>query len=290
MATRPRFRPSPWPLPGLLAAVLLSACAAGGDRPSGGGGTPGAGDDWGEDWADSEGTAGETASFTWGIVLATFSAEGHQAAAARTVAQLPDIDPRLAEARVYPASKGTLVVYGRYGAATDADAQRDLEWVKSLTVNNRPAFPLAMLTRVKSLHSGPLDPMDLMSARKRFPRVDPLYTLEVGVWGDFESGALTREQVHAATERYARELRGRGFEAYFYHDDDKGLSIVTVGLFDHRAIDTRTGFYTPAVEALLREFPAHLVNGAELREPIDSRHPSRGTRVQRPMLVHVPKS
>ncbi len=292
METRPRSRRSaPWPLHGVLAAILLSGCAAAGKKEAGTAPAraPATGDDWGEDYAASEDAPHESGAFTWSIVLATFSADDHKAAAARTLGQLPQIDPLLAAARVSPTSEGSLVVYGSYDTATDAAAQRDLDWVKSLSINNRPAFPRAMLTRLKPPEARPRDPMDLMSARQRHPRVDPLYTLEVAVWGDFESGTLSREQIHANTERYARELRGRGFEAYFYHDDDKRLSLVTVGLFDRTAIDPRTGFFSPPVEALLKQFPAHLVNGAELREPIDSRHPSRGTRVQRPMLVHVPK-
>jgi hypothetical protein len=183
-----------------------------------------------------------------------------------------------------------MVAYGRYEGPQSADAQRDLAWVKLLTLDDVPAFPRAMLTRVNLRPAAAgADPLALMSARLRHPRIDPLYTLEVAIWGDFESGKLSLAEIHREAERHARELRARGFEAYYHHDDDRRLSMVTVGLFDHTAIDQRTGLYGPAVEALMQEFPAHLVNGQELLEPIDGRRLQRGTRVQRPKLVHVPK-
>ena len=274
---------------GALAATL-AACASTPPDRSGGREGDAASDDWGVALLPREGASGEQASITWTIVLVTFSAPGHPGAAARTVGQLPAIDPRLGAARVHTTSSGSMVVYGSYGGPGEPEAQADLEWIKSITVNDAAAFPRAMLTRIRPraalAHS---DPFDLMSVRRRFPHVDPLYTLEVAVWGDFESGQLTLDQIHAHAERYARELRAQGFDAYYYHDDDKRLSTVTVGLFDRTAIDPRSGFYSAPVERLLRLFPAHLVNGEPLREPLDSRRPSRGTRVQRPMLVHVPK-
>jgi hypothetical protein len=201
------------------------------------------------------------------------------------------IDAKLAGgAWVHTGAGGSLVAYGRYESAQSDDAQRDLAWIKGLTLNDLPAFPRAMLSRVNLRPAAAgYRPLELMSARIRHPRVDPLYTLEVAVWGDFESGKLSIEQIHRSAEEYARTLRTRGFEAYYHHDDDRRLSMVTVGLFDHTAIDQRTGLYGPAVEALLRDFPAHLVNGQELLEPVDGRRVQRGTRVQRPKLVHVPK-
>ncbi len=147
-----------------------------------------------------------------------------------------------------------------------------------------------MLTRV-TLRTSPtrLHPFALMSARHRHPKVDPLYTLEVAIWSDFESGKLSLDEIHRQAESYAKKLRVDGYEAYFHHDDDKRLSTVTVGLFDRTALDARTGLYGHAVEGVLQRFPARLVNGETLREPIDGRNPTRGTRVQQPRLVHVPK-
>ncbi len=40
----------------------------------------------------------------------------------------------------------------------------------------------------------------------------------------------------------------------------------------------------------MEEFPAHLVNGERLLEPIDGRNPARGMRVQKPRPVLIPKT
>jgi hypothetical protein len=282
-------------LAAFLAILLVSACAS--DRGGGPGGPdsgyqPG---DWGEAVASEAGGGPGTTSSgpesVWTIVLATFSQPGHAQAATRSRQQLGRIDPTLGgDAWVHTGPDGSVVAYGRYESPGTADAQRDLAWVKGLTLDDVPAFPRAMLSRIK-LRAGAAqyDALNLMSARLRYPTVDPLYTLEVAVWGDFESGELSLEEIQRAAENYTRQLRARGFEAYYHHDNDRRLSMVTVGLFDYSAIDQRTGLYGPAVDALAKQFPAHLVNGEELLEPIDGRRPQRGTRVQRPVLVLVPK-
>jgi hypothetical protein len=254
--------------------------------------------DWGEDWQPppapetrtagaDPGDAGRTT--VWSIVLVTYSDEGHREAAANVVEQLPTIAPELGAARVHTTSKGSMVVYGRYDGPQNDAAQRDLKWVKEITMGNRRVFPRAILSRINLGARRALHPHALRSVRLRHPNVDPLYTLEVALWGDFESGKLAPADIRRRAEAYANELRAQGFEAYFHHDDDKRLSMVTVGVFDRTVIDPRSGFYGPAVEALLQRFPAHLVNGELLYEPIDRYRPARGTRVQRPMLVHVPK-
>ena len=128
-----------------------------------------------------------------------------------------------------------------------------------------------------------------MSVRQLHPNVNPLYTLQVAVWGDFESGKLTLEQIHQKAEAYTTELRVKSFEAYFHHDDDQRLSVVTIGVFDRRAIDPQTGFFSPEVEALIHRFPAHLVNGEPLMEIKNRRDPRRSRQPQTPRLVEVPK-
>jgi hypothetical protein len=282
----------------LLAAVstiLLAACASG---PAGDSRDPDsayAAGDWGEKVESGSGGDGEpTASgpeSVWTIILATFSQAGHAQAAATSRRQLGRIDPTLGtDAWVHTGPDGSVVAYGRYEGPRSEAAQRDLAWVKGLTLDDIPAFPRAMLSRIKlRAAASQYDPLSLMSARARHPTVDPLYTLEVAIWGDFESGKLTLKQIHREAEAYARALRARGFDAYYHHDNDRRLSMVTVGLFDYSAIDQRTGLYGPAVDALSRQFPAHLVNGEELLEPIDGRRPQRGTRIQKPVLVLVPK-
>jgi hypothetical protein len=226
----------------------------------------------------------------WSIVLATYTAPGDVEAATRTLGELPLLDPALRGAWLHRTTAGSMILYGRYEGPQSAAARRDLEWVEGLRLGGVPAFPKAMLTRVRPGGGQAVDdPMDLRSVRLRFPDVDPLYTLQVATWSDFESGALSLSQIHDRAEAYARELRARGFEAYYYHDDDKMVSHVTVGVFGRGALDPRSGFYSTEVESLLERFPQHLVNGEVFLEPISSVRPSLGTRVQKPPLVLVPK-
>jgi len=250
-------------------------------------------DDWGTDWDPGRGSSDSTAgaSTIWAVVLATFPSEsGSRAAADNMMRQLQTLAPQLDELWVHSAGSGAMVVSGRYDSAENPDAQAALHRIKAVEIQGQPAFARAMLTRVRVRPVGlATHPLSLMSVRLRYPNLDPLYTLEVGIWGDFESGLLTLKQIHEKAETQTRELRNRGFEAYFYHDNDKRLSVVSVGVFDHTAIDARSGMYGPALQSLMDQFPAHLVNGETLLEPIDGRDISRGTRVQRPMPVLIPK-
>ena len=256
---------------------------------------PAAPDDWGMDWdrtGDRRAAAATAARNTvWTIVLATFPSEtGAMDAANRMVSQLRTLAPDLTDVWVHATGGGAMVVSGHYDSAESPDAQADLRRVKSTLIREQPAFARAMLTRIKlrPVTAG-INPYALLSVRLRYPNRDPLYTLEVGIWSDFESGELSLDEIHDKAEAQTRQLRSQGFEAYFYHDNDKRLSSVTVGVFDHKAIDPRTGLFTAALQQLMDNFPAHLVNGEPLLEPIDGRDARRGTRVQKPMAVLIPK-
>ena len=289
---------------GLLCIVTTPACGPesdslstrSGDLGTGSGSSAIAGgDDWGTDWDQglqrrSPGSAAG-ASTVWAIVLATFPSEaGALAAANNMMRQLQTLAPQLGELWVHSTDNGAMVVSGRYDSAESPDAQAALHRIKAVQIQGQPAFTRAMLTRVKVRPVGlGTHPLSLMSVRLRYPNLDPLYTLEVGIWGDFESGKLTIKEIHEKAETQTRELRSQGFDAYFYHDDDKRLSVVTVGVFDRTAIDPRSGMYGPGLQSLMDKFPAHLVNGETLLEPIDGRDASRGTRVQKPMPVLIPK-
>ncbi|MHC4103198.1 MAG: hypothetical protein ACYSW1_20215, partial [Planctomycetota bacterium] len=261
-----------------LCSILAGGCAVDSGGPPPGGEPLFEAGDWGEDRPDAVApgqatpAAGTSRRTVWTIVLATFPSQGHQQAAANSVRQLPRIDAKLSGgAWVHTGADGSLMAYGRYESAQSEDAQRDLGWIKGLTLNDVPAFPRAMLTRVNLRPAAAgFDPLELMSARLRHPNVDPLYTLEVAVWSDFDSGKLSLKQIRRSAENYARTLRAKGYEAYYHHDDDRRLSMVTVGLFDRSAVDQRTGLYGPAVDVLLRDFPTYLVNGEELLEPMST--------------------
>ena len=280
--------------------LVLLACALGGCGGPGPGRsdrfpTASTGDlDFGQDWATPSARPGqapaEGRTSIWTIVLGTFTSDDHVAAAADMLRRVRSLLPEPATARAHTTGRGSMVIYGAYSGPDDPDAQADLQRIKQTTIGGRPAFRWAMLSRIR-LQSDPgrLHPLQLLSVRKRFPDVDPLYTLQVAVWGDFESGQLSLAEIRKRAEADTRKLRAQGFEAYFHHDDDRRLSMITVGLFDQTAIDPQSGLLSPPVEHLMRRFPQHLVNGEPLSEPIDRLRPRRGTRVQRPMLVLVPR-
>ncbi|MDY7110263.1 MAG: hypothetical protein SYC29_16665 [Planctomycetota bacterium] len=259
-----------------------------------------AGLDPNEGWQAESGRAGrggevrrqaeEGRSFFWTILLGSYTDEGHENAAANMVRSCATIDARLGAARVHTTSKGSMVIYGAWDDPEAPAAQAALDWIKGIELRDRPVFPRAMLTRINLRHAQrQFEAGELMSVRLRYPRVDPLYTLQVAVWGDFGSGELSLEEIRRRAEAYTRELRGRGHNAFFHHDDDQRLSMVTVGLFDHTAIDPESGLYSAEVERLLAAFPEHLVNGEPLYEPTAPGRAESRRRVQKPRLVLVPK-
>ena len=290
---------------GIVVVVGLITIASGGvggcaeTTAEGPGRTTGAfdfGDDWETPVSSGAGRGGGgvgassavVAGASWSILLETFSTPDHRQVAGNMLADLPRVSPQLGAAWTHAVDQGSMVVYGRYPSPKDPAAQRDLEWIKGLTRRDLPVFPRAMLVRVRLPDPGPKSPLALTSVREKYPFIDPLYTLQVAVWGVFGSD-LSLARIQQDAEAYARRLRTRGHQAYVHHDPDSELSMVTVGLFDQRAIDSVSGLPNAEVQRVRREFPEHLVNGEPVRELLDSRNPALGTRVQEPMLVLVPK-
>ncbi|HWB18762.1 MAG TPA: hypothetical protein VG711_00555 [Phycisphaerales bacterium] len=226
---------------------------------------------------------------TWGIVLQTFTGDDSQYAAANVKRQLPVVAPELANAQVKTTQVGSMLVWGAYTGPDDPHARQDLKNIKSLTSKNRPIFPHAMLAKVVDPNMT-ADPstFNLMTARKKYPKVDPLYTLQVAIWTTDDMSANALKRIQNEANDYTRELRTKKFEAYVYHDTDKRMSTVTVGVFGANAIDAQSGLYSDEVEALLKKFPENLVNGLPLEEYKNPKHPELGTQVQKPKLVLVP--
>ncbi|MHC4910691.1 MAG: hypothetical protein ACYTF9_13345 [Planctomycetota bacterium] len=279
--------------------VLLAGCEDGrsADTMSTGGGRASLDDDgldFGDDWeaptqSDSVASSASPDVAAWGIVLKTFSDLGHETSARTMVQDLAQVDGRLGrKAWINSTDKGSMVVYGRYAAADSPAATRDLEWIKGLELSNRQVFPRAMLSFVRPQRTTGWADYELMSVRDLFPHIDILYTLEIEVWGEF-GGHLTWAQVQRKAEARARELRAAGEQAYVYHDGSKNMSMVTVGLFDHKVVDAASGIDHPNVAFLKRRFPHRLVNGEQLLEPIDPRRLSRGTQPSGSRLVSVPE-
>lgn len=230
----------------------------------------------------------------WSIVLGTFAGDNHLQEARAVHHQVTGSISELASARVHSTERGSMLVYGRYESHDDPRASKDLERIKQVTVNDMPIFGRAFLTplpasRTERSNQSSSSQYDLMSVRERYPDMHPLYTLQVAIWGDFDSDSLTLEQIRRNAEADVQRLRADGHEAYVFHDEQQQQSMVMIGLFNRNAINSKTGEFSPELRQLMRQFPAHMVNGEELLEPIDRRRPNRGTRVQRPSLVIVPR-
>ena len=228
---------------------------------------------------------------TYAITVATFTGP-HNAVAARDAASRfvlsqPTIGRMLV---VRPRRRGSVLTYGSYTGYSDPAAKEDLKALRNVRLaDGRKAFGQMIITKFRSPRSMQnLHPYDLWTVRRDYPTVVPIYTLDVAIWGDFESGQLPTEQRRKLAEQYAASLRSKGFESFFYHDDEKNLSSVTVGLFGHSAVDAETGFYSWEVDSLITQFPERLVNGEEFLELRNVADPSLGMRAQQPRLVEVP--
>ena len=159
---------------------------------------------------------------TYAITVATFTGP-HHAAAARDAASLfvlsqPAIGRMLV---VRPRRGGSVLTYGSYTGYDDPRAKEDMNALRNVRLANaQPAFGQMIITKFRSPRSmQSLHPYDLWTVRRDYPTVVPIYTLDVAIWGDFESGQLPKEQRRKLAEQYASSLRSKGFESFFYHDD-----------------------------------------------------------------------
>ena len=257
-----------------------------------------AGLDFGAEWERKLGQAGGRQPWIgegvnsprrWTIVLNTFTAHNHAQAATNMIQQVQQITPQVGDMRVETTQNGSMVVHGRYAGPGESAATMELKRIKEIKYHKRAIFGGAMLTRLAGAKPRSLHPHDLRMVRRTHPGVNQIYTLNVAVWGDFDSGQWPAERIHRAAEAQVRELRSRGFEAYFHHDDEKLLSDVTVGVFGAKAIDPQSGVMSMEVLELMKKFPYRLVNGQPLETPVNPRRPADGTVKQASMLVEVPK-
>ena len=226
----------------------------------------------------------------YAITVATFTgnyhAESAREAASRFVLARPDIGRQLV---VRSRRRGSVLTFGSYTGYDDPLAKNDIKALRNILFEGRPVFGQMILTRFRNPRSmQSLHPYDLWTVRRDYPTIVPIYTLDVAIWGDFESGQLPKSKRRTAAEQHAATLRSNGFEAFFYHDDELNLSSVTVGLFDYNAVDAETGFYSWEVDTLIQQFPARMVNGEQFMEFRNPGDPSLGTRPQQPRLVEVP--
>lgn len=233
----------------------------------------------------------DSARGRWSVMLATFTQEDHAPRANAFRIELVREYPELARAEVRRVGKGSAIVIGRFDAPADKSAQAELKRVKSIERKDRKPFAAAMLVRTATDDSSAIrKPRDIRNLRARYPKVRPLFSLQVAAWSTFGEKGVAYTDMRAAAERYCAELVAKGNDAWFHHDDDSETSIVTVGFFDKRAYDAKSTLFSPEVEDLMRQFPAHLVNGEPLLIPIDPSNPKSRTKPQPCRLVEVPEA
>ncbi len=227
----------------------------------------------------------------WSVMLATFSQPDHLARANAYRVELVREYPQLSQAAVRRVGKGSAIVVGRFEGPDDKAAQAELKRVKTLERNGRKPFAGAMLLRT-STDDAPaaIKPHDIRNLRAKYPKMRPLFTLQVGAWSTFNDKSLKYDDMRKAAEAYCAQLRAKGHDAWFHHDEDSETSIVTVGKFDRRAYDAKTTLFSPEVEDLMREFPAHLLNGEPALIPVDASNPKGKTKPQGCRLVEVPEA
>jgi len=223
----------------------------------------------------------------WSVLLLSFTAEGHEQLARAACEQLRGRYRELGDAFVRTKEKGSVVLVGRFSSPKDPDAKPMLKSVQSIVDSTGRPFARALLTRWEPSRDTRPGPHDLRQARRANPSVARLFSLEVAVWSDFGSGEIAIDDIRKKAEAYARQLRAQGAEAFYFHDDDRKMSIVTVGVFGEDAYNPQTMLFSDAVDAVKRKFPSLLVNGETL---LKLKHPGSKETVPEPsVLVEVPK-
>ncbi|MDP6987206.1 MAG: hypothetical protein QGG74_04090, partial [Phycisphaerales bacterium] len=124
------------------------------------------------------------------LVLQTFPGDSNGEAAAVWRKQLgtlvPPLDPDLG---VHTDSKGSIVIYGHYEGWEDPKVSEDMASLKGLRVNGKRIFgPIIRTTVRPQRNPEQIHPHELLSLRAKHPEVRTIYTLEIEVWGDFDSG------------------------------------------------------------------------------------------------------
>ncbi len=227
----------------------------------------------------------------YGICVATFSDVNHRVEGNEYIRRLGLLLPGISEElSLYSESDNSMVLYGDYEGWNDPDVRDDTAKLRNVQIQGRKIFDTPILTEVTPPRDpATIDPIELLSLRLKYPEARTLYTVEIAVWGDFESGELPPDRRRRIAEEYARSLRSAGHKAWFHHDELKQMSTVTIGVFDHRAVDAASGIRSPAVECVVETFPMRLVNGEPLMIPVIRGDPGSGSRPQKPMLVEVPR-
>ena len=222
----------------------------------------------------------------WGVLLLSFTGEEHLESAKAACRQLRQRYPLLKDSYVREKSNGSVVLVGRFTAVDDPAAKPLARQVQALQDGDERPFARAFLTRVEPAKRGSSGALELRRLREENPDVRELYSLEVAVWSDFGSGEISLDEIRRQAEAYTKKLRAQGYMAFYQHDDDKRMSMVTVGAFGKDAYDAKTMVYSDEVEAIRKNFSKLLVNGEELLRPV--MRGSKEVTPERPILILVP--
>lgn len=216
----------------------------------------------------------------WTIVLATFDGADAEHRASeltgrRQLSYVPDLWTKKQDQQVY-------VLRGQYADPTSSAAQRDLQQTRMVPLDGARPFAAAEIVHIRGLMAATAktDSLDLRQYRGQWP-----YTLQVAVFDGNYRGDRRR-----AAERHAADLRKKGHQAFYCHDEGSDMSVVTVGLFSDgdRVKHTTTlpsgremvqAVYGPRIKALQMQFPYNRVNGEIFHEPTvtGKRRPQRSS-------------
>lgn len=221
----------------------------------------------------------------WSIVLVTITDPNHRDQAMQWMRSFRDLTG-LNGAWIDSSERGSIVRYGRYESSSSPQAQADLRQFKSTEVGGVIPFRTAYLARHGSATpTGRLRELNLPEARKLYPGVETLYTLQIAVYEAERD--TTAADARRLAEEAALQLRAQNELAFYYHGPNR--SHVCVGVFAEGAVDPATGLYSPEVQALQERFPHNAYNGRTIEERITGLDGQVRQVRQRSFLVVVPK-
>jgi len=224
----------------------------------------------------------------WTIECGIFDTEEHVQLSDELAAALKNVKELKPDAvRVDHREAKSIIYYGNYALRRDPrtdnvvfsnEVNNDARFIRTLSpvAGQYPFLAARPVPQVQADATAPPE-WDLRNS-------DAIYTLQVGVT---YNTATFNERVLAAVE-WARDLRSRGYEAYYYHDVSR--SIVTIGAFDESAVTTGPDGrpqYSQQVRDLraIEEFSYNLENGMKTFtvQPDGTKSPNQS------FLVRIPK-
>lgn len=175
----------------------------------------------------------KTAGEKWTIECGVYDGDDRRKVAedfASGLKKVKGLRPEAVSVQHFP--RRSVVFYGEYLLDYDKndkivfspEIRKDVEFVRSLTSGDARPFLLARPTP---------KPIEIKAPPEwNLENAKGVYTLQIGVT---YNTATFREREQAAVD-WVADLRKRGYEAYYYHQPDRPLTIVTVGTFDESAV------------------------------------------------------